>query len=174
MPISIHTLALGLAVIAGWGDWRYRRIPNYLTVPALGAGILLNGIFAGWHGALESLEGASLGLAILLPAVLLRGLGAGDWKLVGALGALVGPLTICVILVFTAMIGGVMALIAMIRERRVVSTFLNLWILVQGLLFFGIRPDPEISLDNPSLLKIPFGVATAIASVLVLLVGGKF
>jgi prepilin peptidase CpaA len=172
--LATHIFALALAVVAGCLDWRYRKIPNYLTVPALGVGIFLNGSFFGWHGAWVSFEGALLGLAVLLPAVLLRGLGAGDWKLAGALGASVGPLTLCVILVFAAAIGGLMAVFAMIRERRVISTIRNLWAIVKGLLIFGILPHPEISLDNPSLLKIPFGVATAIASVLVLSVGSKF
>jgi prepilin peptidase CpaA len=174
MPVLINTTALGFAVIAGWLDWRYRRIPNFLTIPILSLGIALNGIFAGWHGALLSLEGAGLALGILLPAVLVRGLGAGDWKLVGALGALVGPTRIIVILVLAIIIGGLMAAYAMIRERRVASTFKNLWAIVNGFLIFGLRPHPEVSLDNPKLLKIPFGVAMAIACVLVLSVGRQF
>jgi prepilin peptidase CpaA len=174
MPLLIHTTALVFAIVAGSIDWRYRRIPNILTIPMLALGIALNAFFAGWHGALFSLEGAGLALGTLFPAVLVRGLGAGDWKLLGAIGALVGPMTIIVILILALIIGGLMAVYAMIRERRVVSTFKNLSAIVKGLLIFGLRPHPEVSLDNPKLLKIPFGVATAIACVLVLSFGRQF
>lgn len=82
-------LALALAAGAGYADWRNRRIPNWLTVPGLLVGIAVNGMSGGWNGMKTSLLGAGLGLLLLLPFVLLRSLGAGDWKLAGALGAFV-------------------------------------------------------------------------------------
>ena len=84
-------LAIVPALVAGWTDWRSRRIPNWLTVPTLLLGIVVNCVATGWTGAKESLLGAGLGLGILLPFVLIRSLGAGDWKLIGALGAFLGP-----------------------------------------------------------------------------------
>ena len=69
-----------------WIRWRWRRIPNWLTVPATLAAIALHSIAAGWSGARLSLLGAALGLGLLLPFVLIRRLGAGDWTLVGGLG----------------------------------------------------------------------------------------
>ncbi|MGA7908757.1 MAG: A24 family peptidase, partial [Candidatus Sulfotelmatobacter sp.] len=80
-------LAVALALIAGWTDWRSRRIPNWLTVPGLLLGVAANGLAAGWPGVKSSLLGVGLGLLLLLPFVLLRSLGAGDWKLAGAVGA---------------------------------------------------------------------------------------
>lgn len=79
-----------VAIIAGITDWRSRRIPNWLTVTALLIGIVTNSWLHGWAGAKTSLLGAGLGLLLLLPFVLIRSLGAGDWKLVGALGAFFG------------------------------------------------------------------------------------
>ena len=46
-----------------------------------------------------------------------------------------------------------------------------MWVLVQGFLTFGLRAHPEISLDNPGLLKLPFGVAVAIATVICFVAG---
>jgi len=80
-----------LSVIAGVTDFRSRRIPNWLTLPGLIVGVGLNTVAGGWSGLKLSLLGAGLGLLLLLPFVLLRSLGAGDWKLAGALGAFVGP-----------------------------------------------------------------------------------
>src|SRR5205085_6050383 len=88
---GIWMSAVVLAAIAGWTDWRSRRIPNWLTVPGLALGIALNTTMRGWAGTKDSLLGAVLGLGLLLPFVLIRSLGAGDWKLVGALGAFLGP-----------------------------------------------------------------------------------
>src|SRR6516164_7444305 len=90
MQITIWALALALTISAALLDWRSRRIPNLLTVPGLLLGVLARGLLSGWHGVLTSLEGAGLALVILLPLVLLRGLGAGDWKLMGAVGAVMG------------------------------------------------------------------------------------
>ena len=72
-------------------DWRSRKIPNWLTVSGILAGIILRTTLGGWPSAKSSLEGAGLALGLLLPLVLLRALGAGDWKLMGAVGAFMGP-----------------------------------------------------------------------------------
>ena len=99
------------ALIAGWTDWRWRRIPNWLTVPALLAGIGFHCLATGWTGAKESLLGAGLGLGLLLPFVLIRSLGAGDWKLAGALGAFLGPSRMITVLLGTVLVAGLMAVI---------------------------------------------------------------
>ncbi len=164
--------ALVLVGWAGWWDLRSRRIPNWLTVPALGVGLAVNAIVAGWSGAKASLEGAGLALVLLLPVVLLRGLGAGDWKLSGALGALLGPVGILTVLFYAILITGAMAVFEMIRQKRAIKTLSNLWELVKGFFIFGLRPNPKISLDNPGLLKLPFGVAAAVATVICFLAGG--
>jgi prepilin peptidase CpaA len=162
----IWMLALALALSAAWTDWRTRKIPNWLTVPALLLGIAVHTLIAGWPGAKASLEGAGLALGVLLPLVLLRGLGAGDWKLMGALGAFLGPLLLLYVLLGSVLVSGLMAMVEVMRTRRVRETMWNLSVLVRGFLAFGLRKNPEISLDNPGLLKLPFGVAVAAATVI--------
>jgi prepilin peptidase CpaA len=161
--IWIATLALTLC--AGWLDWRTRRIPNWLSVSGFLAGITLNSILGGWHGARQSLEGAGLALGLLLPFVLMRGLGAGDWKLMGAVGALMGWRAMLFVLLVSVLLAGLMAIIQMSVTKRVKKTLLNLAVLAKGLVTFGLRANPEISLDNPTLLKLPFGVAVGLATV---------
>jgi len=162
----IWALALALALSAAWTDWRTRKIPNWLTVPALLLGLTLHTVIAGWPGAKIALEGAGLALALLLPLVLLRGLEAGDWKLMGALGAFLGPVLLLYVLLGSVLVSGLMAIVEMMRTRRVRETMRNLSVLVRGFLSFGLRKNPEISLDNPGLLKLPFGVAVAAATVI--------
>jgi prepilin peptidase CpaA len=158
-------LALALACCGGWLDWRTRRIPNWLTVSGALVGLVANTIFGGWHGAVLSLEGAGLALGLLLPLVLLRGFGAGDWKLMGAMGAVVGWQTMLSVLFMSALISGAMAVIQILAARRVKETLGNMATLATGFVTFGLRANPEISLDNPNLMKQPFGVAVALATV---------
>jgi len=113
------------------------------------------------------LEGAGLGLAILLPFVLLRGLGAGDWKLMGALGAWLGPSRLIVVLFGTVFIAGVMAIVQMVRHRRVKETLQHLGILLGIMATFGVWGQRHnLTLDNPALMRLPFGVAAAASTVL--------
>ena len=153
------------AAMAAVTDWRSRRIPNWLTVSGLVIGIAVNSAIHGWRGALNSLSGAALGLALLLPFVLIRSLGAGDWKLVGALGALIGPRHLMTVLIATIFLAGVMALALILWKQRMWQTIRNIGRMVAALFSFHL-PGPELSLDNPSALKIPFGVAVALAVIL--------
>ena len=164
--------AVVLSLIAGWTDLRSRRIPNWLTVPGLVIGMVLNTLLGGWSGLKTSLLGALIGLALLLPFVLLRSLGAGDWKLAGALGAFVGPGALLNLLMVSIFIAGVMALGLVIYKRRLGQTFRNIGRLLASMATFRM-PDHEVSLDNPQSLKVPYGVALALTTVLYGIVNWK-
>jgi prepilin peptidase CpaA len=164
---TIWVLTLVFALYEGWLDLRTRRIPNWLTVSGFFVGLAVNTILGGWYGARMSLEGAGLALAILLPLVLLRGFGAGDWKLMGAVGALLGRQPMLLVFLVSVVISGIMGLIQALLTRRVRTTLGNMLFLVKGFMKFGLRANPEISLDNPTLLKLPFGAAVAAATVFI-------
>jgi prepilin peptidase CpaA len=154
--------AVLLAISAGILDWRYRRIPNWLTVSGFAAGIAVNTILHRWPGLKEALLGTALGLGLLLPFVLVRSLGAGDWKLAGALGACLGPRQLLSVLMGTILVAGVMALAVVIWKGRLKRTLMNIAHLLAAL--FSLRmPGSEVSLDDPQSTKIPFGVAMALA-----------
>jgi prepilin peptidase CpaA len=158
-------LAVALAVAAGVTDWRSRRIPNWLTVPGLLLGIAANAAAGGWSGLKTSLLGAGLGLLLLLPFVFLRSLGAGDWKLAGALGAFVGPGILLDLLMGSVFVAGIMALGLVIYKRRLIETLRNIGRLLGSMLTFRM-PGAEVSLDNPQSLKVPYGVALALTTLL--------
>ena len=151
-----------VALVAGVFDWRWRRIPNWLTLSGLAAGVAVNTVVAGLAGMKTALEGALLGLAVLLPFVLLRSLGAGDWKLTGALGAVLGPRQLGLLLVISFLLAGVLALVVVIWTGRLKQTLINMAHIV-GALFSLRLPPAEVSLDNPRAAKIPFGVAMSAA-----------
>ena len=154
-----------LALIAGWTDLRSRRIPNWLTVPGLLIGVAANVALGGWVGLKVSLMGAGLGLVLLLPFVLLRSLGAGDWKLAGALGAFTGPSRLIDLLLGSVFVAGVMALALVIYKGRVRQTVRNIGHILVSLVTFQL-PGSRVSLDNPDSLKVPYGVALAFTVVL--------
>jgi prepilin peptidase CpaA len=158
-------LALALACYGGWIDWRTRRIPNWLTVSGAIAGLAANVMIRGWHGAIASLEGAGLALGLLLPLVLLRGFGAGDWKLMGAMGAVMGWQAMLSVLFVSALISGAMAVFQMVVANRVKETLSNVMTLAVGFATFRLHANPEISLENPNLIKQPFATAVAAATV---------
>src|ERR1039457_3897709 len=156
-PIFVPWIpAVLVAMGAGILDWRYRRIPNWLTVSGFGAGVAVNTILGYWPGLRGALLGSLLGLGVLLPFVLIRSLGAGDWKLAGALGACLGWRQLLSVLVVTIFVEGAMALAVVIYKRRLWQTLRNIAQMLAAL--FSLRmPAFEVSLDNPESAKIPRG-----------------
>jgi prepilin peptidase CpaA len=165
----LRNLPLALAVVlagtAGYTDWRTRRIPNWLTVSGAMAGVVVNAIVGGLGGLKTSLLGLGLGLLLLLPFVLLRSLGAGDWKLAGALGAITGPGPLADLLVGSVFVAGLMALVLIVYNRRFKQTLRNIARMLGALVTFHM-PGAEVSLDNPESLKVPYGIALALTAVL--------
>jgi prepilin peptidase CpaA len=128
-------------------------------------GVAANTFLSGWTGLKDSLLGAALGLALLLPFVLLRSLGAGDWKLAGALGAFAGPGLLVDLLLASVLVAGVMAVVLVIYKGRTRQTVRNIGHILVSLVTFRL-PGTQVSLDNPDSLKIPYGVALAFTVVL--------
>ena len=157
-------LTVPFALAAGFADLRWRRIPNWLTYPAIPIAVLLHWIIAGKYAALLSLAGVAIGLAVLLPFVLLRMLGGGDWKLVGALGAFFGARRLAPIFFLTLMISAIMALALVLWQRRIGQTLRNMGRITISL--FTLQSlGTEHSIDDPASAKVPFGIAAAIAVV---------
>jgi len=157
--------AVLLSLVAAATDLRSRRIPNWLTVPGLLIGVAANTALGGWSGLKASLLGATVGLTLLLPFVLLRSLGAGDWKLAGALGAFTGPSLLIDLLLGSVLVAGVMAMALVIYKRRTRETVRNIGHILVSLVTFRL-PGERVSLDNPESLKVPYGVALAATVVL--------
>jgi prepilin peptidase CpaA len=96
--------------------------------------------------------------------VLLRALGAGDWKLMGALGAFLGVKRLILVFLGTILIAGLMSVTEVVRQRKVRQTYKNLLMIFLAFSTFHVNNARAITLDNPGLLKIPFGVAAALST----------
>lgn len=118
---AFAALATGL-VAATVIDIRTRRIPNAITagMAAMGLGLALTGISGMSLGA--AALGLVLGLGLMLPGHALGATGAGDVKLMAAIGTLVGPMLVVKAFLFTAIAGGVLAVIVAMRRQRLRAT----------------------------------------------------
>jgi prepilin peptidase CpaA len=100
-----------LATICAFTDLRMQKIPNVITLPAALLAMGLHAYHAGLQGFYLSLGGWGLGLALLILPYALNAMGAGDVKLLAAIGAVVGPLAVFIIFLYTAIIGAAYALL---------------------------------------------------------------
>ena len=102
---------------------------------------------------------------MLLPFWLLRSLGGGDWKLVGALGAFVGIHHLIDVLIATLLANALMAIVFIFARRRVWRTLRNIGRIFAA--FFRLHlPGKDLTIDSPESSKVPFGVAAAVAVLL--------
>ncbi len=100
-----------VVAVATVTDLRARRIPNWLVLPFLPAGIVVSAWLHGWHGVEQSFEGVGLGILIYGILYWKFGMGAGDVKLCAAIGAWIGPSQFLIAAVLTALAGGLVILI---------------------------------------------------------------
>lgn len=119
LALTIAGAGTGLAAVI---DLRTRRIPNVLTAGLAAIGLGIAAAELGPIGLGGAVLGCALGLAFMLPGHVFGATGAGDVKLFAAAGALLGPSTTVTAFMFTAIIGGVMALPIAIRRRRLLTT----------------------------------------------------
>src|SRR2546429_2124034 len=160
MKDGVWILAALLAAVAGWTDWRSRRIPNWLTISGLCVGVGANSLAWGLRGTKDALLGAGLGLALLLPLVLIRSLGGGGWKLAGAVGAFTGPHHLISVLVFSALVAGVMAVVFFILEKSGMPKFRKIAHKLGGFATLHL-PGPKGTLHNPQSPKNSFCIPPA-------------
>jgi prepilin peptidase CpaA len=102
-------------------DVRTRRIPNALTAGMSGVGLALAATGVSGIGPAAALLGFALGLLMMMPGYMLGATGAGDVKLMAAVGAVLGPGLVVTAFLFTALAGGVLAIVVAARRGRVTA-----------------------------------------------------
>lgn len=159
-------LCLALCVCA-FTDLTARRIPNPATLPLILLALIIHSLHAWPSGLFFSLKGLALGFALLLPAYLLGGLGAGDVKLMAAVGAVLGVKQTMSAFLIIALLGGVVALGMMAQQRQMGMRFKRLGaafsLLVLGRTLDGLRVHDRSSLKKEG---IPYGAVIAVGTVL--------
>jgi prepilin peptidase CpaA len=160
-------------VTAAAYDWKYRIIPNWLVLVGVLAGLAANTVIGGISGLWLALSGAAFALLVYLPLYALRAMGAGDAKLMAAVGALMGPFLWWSIFIYTILIGGAAALVAIMVQGRVRQTFRNIGTILTSLAR-ARRPwvqNPEIDVRNERSLRLPHAVTIAAGTLAYLILG---
>jgi prepilin peptidase CpaA len=175
MPVLLKALLLATIVLAAIFDLRYRRIPNWLNLSAISLGFGSNILLFHLHGFLLSILGLGCALLIYVPLYLVRGMGAGDVKLMAAVGSIVGPWNWLWIFLATALLGGFVSLIYVVCRRRVQHTLLNLAFVVAELGHVRVPAgrDSRLDIRDPSALRMPHGAVIAAAAGAFLLFGSQ-
>ena len=163
--IWVYLLLLLILAVAAITDCRSRRIPNWLTLPAMVGGMVYHTAASGFQGFLFSVEGALLGLALLILFYLAGGMGAGDVKLMGAVGSLLGPKGVFFAFLYTAIAGGVLAVALLLWKGHLAGMFRRYGTILKTFLITRqiLHVPPGEKKDLPALCYgVVIGVGTAV------------
>jgi len=156
-------------VVATIFDWRMRKIPNILTFSMIVLGFLANILQHGFPGFQHSFLGLCLGILLLYFPFQLGGVGGGDVKLMGAIGSLLGPVLIFKIFLASAICGGILSLVYMIKRKAARKTFEAVKTKVFYFLMTGTVLPESGEVSEKKQLSIPYSLAIGFGTFLVLL-----
>jgi len=156
-------LAILLAA-AVYMDIRERRIPNRLTASGLLTALVLASLMV--RGVpVAALAGAALALFVAFPLVALGGFGAGDAKLLMAVGAFVGPGGLLSVVIYGGVAGGILAIANALRRGVLLGVLINVKNLFLHWATLG-RRGQNVSLNSPGAESIPYALAIAAGALL--------
>jgi Flp pilus assembly protein, protease CpaA len=151
---------------AGIYDIRYRRIPNWLVLPAVLVGFALNAFLYGLVGLKYAGLGFGVAVLIYMPLYALHGMGAGDVKLAAALGAFVGWQNWVILFILSGLIGGVLALVLMLTHGRFRKTLWNTAYILWEMMHFRAphQRSEELDVKSPRAFTLPHGAMLALGT----------
>ena len=110
MDFTIQAACVATALVAAATDIHSQRVPNWLSFPAAILAVVLHSSFSGFSGLLFSFEGLTVGFALLIGFYAVGGMGAGDVKLLAAVGAFLGPWEVFQVFLYATVFGGIYAI----------------------------------------------------------------
>jgi prepilin peptidase CpaA len=175
-PQKVVMVLLVVLLTAAVFDVLYRRIPNWLTVSGVALGIAMNTIIGPPEaGLVFSLIGVAVAFGIYLALYALHAMGAGDVKLMAAVGALVGWERWFGIFFVTALVGAVMAMILVVSRGRLKKTLFNVGFILSEMK--SGRPaylaNEELDVKNKKALGLPHGAVIAVSTVFYLALSAR-
>lgn len=166
-PVWLVTVTL---IVAAWIDGKELKVPNWITFPMILCGWAYCTFAANvWYeGLLASLAGTAVGLALLLPAYAIGGMGAGDVKLLAGVGAWVGTTTTFYAFCWSAIIGGVLAILMVVYRHAWGKHKSQFFMIINEILTIGKPADlSAIAAERkPRMFLLPYGIPIAIGSIL--------
>jgi prepilin peptidase CpaA len=155
------------------GDVYTRRIPNYLTLGSALTGLLAQTIVSGWPGLLQGLGGLAVGFGLMFTLYILGGLGAGDVKALGALGAWLTPWNSLSLFCYVVMAGGIVAVGMVIWRGELWQFFRRAWDFLVNLVLTGGQGVLSPSQPSPPIATatMPYGLAIALGMAALVFLG---
>jgi prepilin peptidase CpaA len=168
LPISLAIILAALVLTAAFWDLKTRRIPNWLSLAGIICGISLNSFLYGVNGLKESAEGLGTAFGVYFVLYLVRAMGAGDVKLMAAVGSFVGPGNWFFIFMITAVLGGVIALIVLAWRKRLRKTFDNVLFIVAEMMHLRApyMGREELSVKSQKAFTLPHGAVIGLGCIL--------
>jgi prepilin peptidase CpaA len=165
-PIWLVTIVL--IVAAAIDGWKL-KVPNWITFPMIVGGWIYSTAAFGftWEGLGSSLVGTAVGLALLLPAYAIGGMGAGDVKLLAGVGAWVGPTHTFYGFCLSALAGGAIAVV-MVLYRRAWSKHKSQFVAIVNEVLTVRDPNQLAAIAaarKSSMLLLPYGIPIAIGTI---------
>lgn len=169
-PFACELALVTLVAFAAAYDLRQRRIPNWLVLAGLCIGFLLNIALGRWDGLTLAALGAGAALAIYLPLFALRVMGAGDVKLMAAVGSLIGARNWMVLFLLAAIVGGILAVVLLLVRGGLVRALRSVVRLLGELvrLRAPYRNVPSLDVGDPGAVTLPHAVSIAAGAALFL------
>ena len=155
---SIQIAAIVFAAVACATDLRNSRIPNALTFGSLALALIVHGLLPQGLGWGHALLGILAGGAIFFPFFALGGMGAGDVKLMAALGAWLGWQPALFIAMYGAAAGGVLAIVVALASGYLRQAFANLGRLLMHWRIVGVEPLPDLTLEHARGPRLAYAV----------------
>jgi prepilin peptidase CpaA len=168
VPPATVAITVGVALLACVTDIRSRRIPNVLTFGAALAAIVYHTAFGGWAGLQSAGLGWLAGAGVFMPFFLLGGMGAGDVKLLAALGAWLGPATALWVALYTSLAGGAIAIVVALGSGYLRTALTNLKRLLTFWALVGPRPLPELTLERGGGPRLAYAIPILVGTVVTL------
>lgn len=152
-----------LLISAAIFDLRSQKIPNILTYSSILITMTYHLIINGIEGLLFSAGGIGLGIGLLILPYLMGGMGAGDAKLMGAIGGMLGAKSVFYAFLLTAAVGGIYALVLIVVYRSSFRGFIRKQFsaLVGFMLNGKYRPDSNSEKNVP---KLCYGLSIALGT----------
>jgi len=150
--------AVAVAVVACVWDIRTRRIPNTLTLGGALLGVCVSLIDRGVSGFAFSIAGWGLGAALFLPFFAVRGMGAGDVKLMAAIGAWLGVQAVLWSVLYAAIAGGLLAMALSVYHGYLGQALSNLWGALLHWRTAGLSPVPGLTLTTARGPRLPYAL----------------
>jgi prepilin peptidase CpaA len=128
----------------------------------------MHGLIGGWAGVLFAASGWAVGLALFLPLFFLKGMGAGDVKLLAGIGAWLGPMGAVWTGLYGAIAGGLMALVVALARGYMKTAVRNVWMMVRLWSIAGVQPVEGLTLASDAGVRLPYALPLAAGALLTL------